>query len=214
MTAPGFAFGVEPVAVGPKIKLLAIFENKVIIKIDGQRIVLTKDRPGPQGIILRFSDTRNESADIEINGKLETMPLGYVMSASSGAGAGASSNQSITLHTSANGSFFADGYINNIPVKFLVDTGADTVAFSSEMANRLGVDYRRGEKAIAVTAAGYAETYLFDLEQVDVGGLTLRFVKASVIEGRHPEIPLLGMSFLGSFDMKREGDRMEIFQRK
>jgi predicted aspartyl protease len=34
-----------------------------------------------------------------------------------------------------------------------------------------------------------------------------------VIEGNFPVEPLLGMSFLGELDMKRESDRMELRQR-
>ena len=121
--------------------------------------------------------------------------------------------QRITLYSGANGFFHAEGYINSTPVRFLVDTGANTIAMNGETARRIGLDYRRGQQGVAVTASGYAPTYLVDLEEVEVGSLKLRHVEASVIEGHQPETPLLGMSFLGSFDMKREGDQMEIIQR-
>lgn len=195
-----------------KIKLLAIFENKVIAVINGERAVLVKDKPGPAGVTLRFSDTWAESASLEINGKTEEIPLGYVMSGG-GTGAGSKEKQRITLYSGANGFFHADGYINNASVRFLVDTGANTVAMNAQTARRVGIDYRQGEPAVAVTASGYTKTFIVDLEEVEVGGLKLRHVTASVIEGSQPEVPLLGMSFLGNFDMKREGDQMELIQR-
>jgi len=194
-----------------KIKVLAIFENKVIATINGQRTVLVQDNQGPYGVTLRSCDLEGESVELEINGKLQTVPLGYVMS--NGTSATSGPKQRITLYSGANGFFHADGYVNNTPVKFLVDTGANTVAMNSQTANRIGIDYRRGQKGVAVTASGYTQTYLVDLEEVEVGGLKLRHVEASVIDGPQPETPLLGMSFLGSFDMKREGDQMEIIQR-
>ena len=195
-----------------KIKLLAIFGDKVIAIINGERAVLVKDKTGPSGVTLRSCDTWAESAKIELNGKIEEIPLGYVMSGSSTTAA-SGPKQRITLYSGANGFFHADGYINNTPVKFLVDTGANTIAMNSETARRIGLDYRRGQQGVAVTASGYAPTYLVDLEEVEVGSLKLQHVEASVIEGHQPETPLLGMSFLGSFDMKREGDQMEIIQR-
>jgi len=208
ITAESMAASSSPV----KIKLLAIFEDKVIATINGQRAVLVKDTAGPSGVTLRSCDTLAESAEIEVNGEVEEIPLGYVMSGGSTSAAGGP-KQRITLYSGANGFFHADGYINNTPVRFLVDTGANTVAMNAQTAKRIGLDYRRGQQGVAVTASGYAPTYLVDLEEIEVGNLKLRHVEASVIEGRQPEIPLLGMSFLGSFDMKREGDQMEIIQR-
>lgn len=195
-----------------KIRLLAIFKNKVIARVNGERVVLVKDKPGPYGITLRFSDTRGESADLEINGKLETMPLGYVMSDTNEQSAGPG-RETVTLFSNANGFFHADGYINNRPVTFLVDTGANTIAMNSATANRIGINYREGQKGIAATASGYAEIFMVTLEEVEVGGLSLRQVEASIIEGPQPDVPLLGMSFLSSFNMKREGNRMQLMQR-
>lgn len=210
-----FTFAAGSAAAGSgavKIKLLAIFENKVIATINGTRAVLVKDKTGPSGVTLRSCDTWAESAEIEVNGKVEQIPLGYVMSGGPNS-SGNGPKQRITLYSGANGFFHADGYINNTPVRFLVDTGANTVAMNIKTAKRIGIDYRRGQQGVAVTASGYAPTYLVDLEQVEVGGLKLRHVEASVIEGSQPETPLLGMSFLGNFDMKRSGDQMELIQR-
>lgn len=199
-------------ASAPRVKLLAIFENKVIVTIDGEREVLVKDKPGSRGVTLRFTDTRGESADLEIDGKLEIMPLGYVMSATTEQSAGIS-KEAVTLYSDASGFFHADGYINGRPVTFLVDTGANTVAMNSATANRVGLDYRQGERAVATTASGYTETFVVVIDKVEIGGLELRQVTASVIDGPQPEVPLLGMSFLGSFNMQREGNQMMLLER-
>lgn len=196
----------------PRVKLLAIFENKVVVTIDGKREVLVKDKPGTAGVTLRFTDTRGESADLEIDGKLEIMPLGFVMSATTEQSAGIG-KETVTLFSDARGFFHADGYIDGRPVTFLVDTGANTVAMNSATANRIGIDYRRGKRAVAKTASGYTETFVVSLEKVEVGGLELRQVTASVIEGPQPDVPLLGMSFLGSFNMQREGNQMMLLER-
>jgi len=199
-------------ATGPKVKLVAIFADKVIARIDGKRAILVKDKPGPKGVTLRFTDTRAESAEIEINGKVETMPLGFVMSKTTEQSTGIT-KESVTLRADADGFFHTQGYINGRPVTFLVDTGANTVALNSATANSIGIDYRKGQKGIAVTASGYAQTYGIVLAKVEVGGLELRNVEAGVIEGPQPDPPLLGMSFLSRFNMQREGTRMKLIER-
>ena len=200
-------------AAGPKISLVAIFKDKAMLNINGQRVMLNKDQAGPEGVVLRFTDTRSETVDVDINGNTETLRLGYVLSAGGVDTDASSEKKSVTLYSASNGFFHADGYINNIPIRFLIDTGASTVALNSETATRIGIDYLSGERAVAVTASGYAETYIVSLEEVEVGGMKLRHVDASVIEGPQPSTPLLGMSFLGQFDMRREGDRMELIER-
>jgi aspartyl protease family protein len=56
-------------------------------------------------------------------------------------------------------------------------------------------------------------TYSLTLEKVDVGPITLYNVAAGVVEGSFPSDALLGMSFLGQLNMKREGEQLEISQR-
>ena len=55
-------------------------------------------------------------------------------------------------------------------------------------------------------------TYRLTLEKVQVGEITLFNVEAAVIEGNFPGTPLLGMSFLGQLEMKRDSNRMELIK--
>jgi aspartyl protease family protein len=99
-------------------------------------------------------------------------------------------------------------------VRFLVDTGATTVALSGNDAKRLGIEYKRfGERGLSQTASGIAKIYSLRLKKVSVGNVTLYDVEAGVIDGNYPSEPLLGMSFLSAFEMKREGDRLELTRR-
>jgi aspartyl protease family protein len=96
----------------------------------------------------------------------------------------------------------------------MVDTGATVVAMNSTVANRIGIDYRKhGQPGMASTPAGYVKTYNITLGTVQVGSITLHNVAGSVIEGNHPREALLGMSFLGHLDMKRDGEKMELNER-
>jgi len=121
--------------------------------------------------------------------------------------------ESVTLFADTNGFFHAEGSINGASVTFLVDTGANTIAMNSATAKRAGINYTKGRPGSARTASGYARIYGIKLDTVKVGEIVLRNVEAGVIDGPQPETPLLGMSFLSAFDMKREGNKMELTRR-
>ncbi|HEY8553068.1 MAG TPA: TIGR02281 family clan AA aspartic protease [Burkholderiales bacterium] len=191
------------------VSLQALFKDKAILLIDGKRRVLAKGAASPEGVRLLATDTAAEEAEVEIDGRREILRLGTVIGSFAPTG-----RPSVTLWAGSGGHFHADGTINGLPVRFLVDTGATTIALSGAEASRLGIDYRaRGRPSFASTAGGIVRTYALKLERVEVGPIALHDVDAAVIEGPYPREPLLGMSFLGRLDMKREGDRMELTQR-
>lgn len=192
-----------------KITLHALFKNKAIIMIDGARRVLSVGQTSPEGLKLLDTDTREETARIEMNGRIDELRLGVVISAITPQGSGGA-----TLFADPSGHFYADGSINGVPVRFLVDTGATSIAMNSAVARRIGVDYmKRGRPGIASTASGMVRTYQVKLKRVKVGDIVLHNVEAGVLEGGFPHDVLLGMSFLGRLNMKREGNRMELRKR-
>ena len=192
-----------------KISLQALFKDKAIIVVDGARRVLKSGETSPEGVKLLATDTQDEKAEVEIDGKREVLRLGVVMAGFSSKGKG-----SVVLYPDRGGHFFADGSINGISVRFMVDTGATVIAMNSIIARRIGIDYiKNGSPGIASTPAGYVRTYDISLNTVQVGGITLYNVHGSVIEGSHPREALLGMSFLGQLDMKRDGEKMELSER-
>lgn len=192
-----------------EITLQALFKDKAIFVIDGKRHVLSTGETSREGVRLLATDTAAEEARVEIDGKREVVKLGIVMS-----GFQPAKQASVTLWAGSGGHFYADGSINGFSVRFLVDTGATIVALSSNEAQRLGIDYRKkGRPGYANTAAGVVRSYALKLDKVDVGAITLYNVDAGVVEGAYPRQPLLGMSFLGQLDMRREGETMELTQR-
>jgi aspartyl protease family protein len=193
-----------------KIQLFALFKDKAIIKIDGARRVLARGETSPEGVKLLATDTLQEFAEIELDGRRETLKLGAVSAVGF---ADPKQSGNVTLYADR-GFFYSDGEINGAAVRFLVDTGANAVALSSQAAERIGLDYKRtGRRGIASTAGGMVPMYSIKLDSVTVGDITLHNVEAGVIEGSHPTDVLLGMSFLGRVDMKRDGDKMELTKR-
>jgi aspartyl protease family protein len=96
----------------------------------------------------------------------------------------------------------------------MIDTGATTIAMNSAVARRLGIDYQRlGRAGAANTAGGMVRTYYMKLDSVQVGDILLHGVDAGVIEGDYPTDVLLGNSFLGRLDLRRDDQKMEISER-
>lgn len=95
------------------------------------------------------------------------------------------------------GQYHTTGRVNSGYVKFLVDTGASSVALTFDDARKAGVDMNRLRFDVPVSTAGgtnYAARV--KLDRVALGGISLRDVDALVIkEGL--DISLLGMTWLG-----------------
>lgn len=96
-----------------------------------------------------------------------------------------------------NGQFFAQGRVNTGSVRFLIDTGASTVALTLDDARRSGIDVNRLVYDRTVeTANGRTMAAEVALKEVRIGGVRVTNVRALVLsEGLH--ISLLGMTYLG-----------------
>ena len=147
-------------------------------------------------------------ATVEIDGKRRVLMIGQHYRAA----AAASDRQSVTLAADTRGHFFSDGAINGNPVRFLVDTGASTVALPASEAVRLGIDYRKGQLGTTSTAGGVVPVYRVMLDSVRLGAIELTGVEAAVIE-QGLSVALLGMSFLNRVEMKRDGHTMVLIRR-
>lgn len=191
------------------VSLQALFKDKAIILVDGARRVLKSGEESPEGVKLLATDTQEEKAEIEIGGRRETLRLGVVTAGFASKGKG-----SVTLYPETNGHYFVDGLVNGAPVRFMVDTGATIIGMNSIVANRIGIDYRKqGRPGFVNTAGGTVPTYYIKLNSVTVGDITLYNVDASIVEGSSPREALLGMSFLGHLNMKRDSEKMELSER-
>lgn len=116
----------------------------------------------------------------------------------------------VVLQRKRNGHFGVAGEINSQPVTFLVDTGATDVAVSEHVARSLALEF--GPRVTVMTAAGPINGWMTRLESVQVGGLALRDVRATIAPGLGDEA-LLGMSFLMHFSIVQEGDTLVIANR-
>ena len=81
------------------------------------------------------------------------------------------------------------------------------------MARQLRLDLKKGQDGIASTASGLVRMTTSRVKSISIGNIRLRDIPVGIIEGNFPQVPLLGMSFLGQLDMVREGRRMELRRR-
>ena len=147
---------------------------------------------------------------LELNGRRERIELGQHFETAAQTG----SRDTTTMASDERGHFQVDGAINGGHIRFLVDTGATVVSLSAADARRLGIDYRVGRRSMAVLADGRRiPSFNVRLETVTVGGLTLFNVEGSVHEGASTGYALLGMSFLGRTEMRREGANLTLTKR-
>jgi aspartyl protease family protein len=190
------------------VSIYALFNGKAILMVDGNRRVLNEGEVSPEGVRLISASIQDEQVVIERDGKRVTIQHGVVIAPIT-----RETLASTTLWKGDGEFFHADGSINNTTVTFLVDTGANTIAMNSATARRVGLDYKKGQRGIATTASGYTPMYRVVLNTVKVGEIVLHNVAAGVIEGPQPDQPLLGMSFLGQLEMRRDGDKMELIKK-
>ena len=149
-----------------------------------------------------------QSATFEVDGRRRVLSMGQTY-----AGSGGSARPVVSLNADGRGHFFTTGTINGRSIDFMVDTGASSVAIGSREADRLGIDYRNGQRGWVSTANGTAAAYRVLLNNVRIGGISLNMVPGMVLDGDGMSIALLGMSFLNQLDMKREGTIMTLTQR-
>jgi aspartyl protease family protein len=194
------------------VQVLALTRDRVILSIDGQRRVIRVGETSEEGV--RLIEASSAHAVVEIDGRQQRLEPGSVTTPIGVGAPGTGDEQGkVVLWADSRGSFHADGSINGRAVRFLVDTGATTIALSERAASEIGLSTGTGRRGVAQTAGGVVGMTEVTLDQVSVGSITLYNVTAGVVDGDFPAVPLLGATFLNHVDMQRAGQRMEL-QRK
>jgi aspartyl protease family protein len=194
-------------AAAADVALIGTFESKAaILSLDAGAPKTLKVGQTFGGVTL--ISVEKDRATIEVDGKRRELVRGQTYSSRTGA----SGAQSVTLSAGAGGHFITDGQVNGAAIRFMVDTGASTVAIPASDAIRLHLDYKKGRRGTTQTAAGPAEVFLVRLNSVRIGDIEVQNVEAVVIE-RGLDIALLGNSFLNRMDMRRDGATMTLVRK-
>ena len=187
------------------VRVVGLFSGRAVLLVDGQQRLLKPGQTSPEGVTL-ISAT-SEEAVLLIDGQETTARLDGRVSARKRT----PEVKEVQVWRDTAGMYTTVGSINGLPVSFLVDTGATSVAMNANQARRLGIDYRViGRQSGVTTASGVARAWMVTLNTVKVGDLELHNVAAVVLEGAYPATTLLGMSYLGRLEINNDGRLMTL----
>jgi aspartyl protease family protein len=194
-------------AVAADVALIGVIGDKAaVLAVDGGDPKTVKVGQSWNGITVL--SVVKDRATVEIEGRRRVLQQGQHYR---GAAPSAERAQ-VTLAAGPGGHFIGEGAVNGNPVRFLVDTGATSIALPASEADRLGIAYRKGPRALSNTANGTVAVYRVSLDTVRLGDIELRSVDAVVFE-QGLDMALLGMSFLNRVEMRREGQTMTLIRR-
>ncbi|MGJ7534466.1 MULTISPECIES: retropepsin-like aspartic protease family protein [unclassified Variovorax] len=152
-----------------------------------------------------------DQAVVELDGKRVNLRMDTPVSIGGGGGSGGGGNR-VVLSADSRGHFMTQGAINGRPVTFMLDTGATSIALSADDAQRIGLDYSKGQRVTMSTANGTTSGYRLRLQSVRVGDVEVYDIDAIVSPQAMPFV-LLGNSFINRFSMRRDADQMVLEKR-
>ena len=191
-----------------RVALSGVMGSKGLLVFDGAAPKLLAAGESHAGV--KLISVSGDQAVLEIGGKRANLRVGDAP-VSLGGGASAVVGNKITLPMGSGGHFMANGTINGRAIQFMVDTGATTIALGVNDAQRMGIDYQKGQPVRMSTANGTAQGWRVVLNSVRVGEVEIYDVEAVV--GPNMPFALLGNSFLSRFSMNRTSDVMVLERR-
>lgn len=186
-------------AQAASVTVEALLPNTAVLMINGQRKTL-KAGASYQGVKLLSADAT--VAVLEINGERQRLGLNRNITTNYVA----PERRQLDIPRNDRMQYITSAQINGRSIQVMVDTGANVVAMSARHASALGVDYRAGMPSKLETASATIDAWMVTLHSVEVGGIRVENVRATVTAGEYPSTVLLGMSYLQHVELReREG---------
>ncbi|WP_077001344.1 TIGR02281 family clan AA aspartic protease [Variovorax sp. KK3] len=197
---------------------LAQAQSVMLTGTIGSRAILIVDGSAPKTVAVgesfkgvKLLSLTPEQATVEAGGKRVALRMDQPVSIGGGGSSGAGGSR-IVLPVDSGGHFLTQGSINGRTVSFMLDTGATAVALSAADAQRIGLDYSKGQPIRINTANGVTQGWRVRLNSVRVGDVEVYDVEAVVSQQPMPFV-LLGNSFISRFSMRRDADQMVLEKR-
>lgn len=202
--------GVGSGARAQGVTLAGSMGSKALLVIDGQPHTLSVGQSAMGVTLLQLSDGQ---AQVQRGGSTATLRLGAAPARLSSTPPAAEAAQEIVLPVGLGGHFTSAGAINGRAVQFMVDTGATVIALSQAEAERIGLAWRDAPRALTHTANGAVPVHRVNLNSVRIGEVEVTHVDAVVVPAAMNYV-LLGNSFLGRFQMRRDNDLLRLQKRR
>jgi len=184
------------------VMVMSLDLDRAQVLVNGTAVrSLRTGQTSPEGVRLVAAD--RAKAVLEVEGRTLTLGIGQ------------STVATVELKADARGHFVTTAHINGVPTRALIDTGATSVAISTDEAQRMAIGYAGAPRVRVSTAGGPRTGYRVMLATVSVGSITLQNVEGTVMEGGRGElsITLIGMSYLNGVDLRRAGDTLTLTRR-
>jgi clan AA aspartic protease (TIGR02281 family) len=120
-----------------------------------------------------------------------------------------SGDGSMEVQRRANGHFYLPGTIENVPVTFMVDTGASVTSISADLAKQAGI--RNCKEVQFQTANGTATGCIALVTRMTLGNFVLENITVAVMPNM--ETNLLGANVLRNFQVSQSDSIMLIGRR-
>jgi aspartyl protease family protein len=112
----------------------------------------------------------------------------------------------ITLKTDRQGHFRGTALVNNVPMPFLIDTGATSTVIPINMAIKAGLPF--GRQVQSNTAGGQVAHHLTQIKSFRIGNVTMRYLDAQI--NPYLDEVLIGMNTLKYFRMTQNGNTLTL----
>ena len=188
------------------LSLVGMLGNKALLVVNGAAPKTVAAGDAHEGV--KVVSISGDQAVMEQGGKRFTLRIGDAP-VNMGAAKSSGKGTQIILTAGSGGHFMTAGQINGRAARFMVDTGATTVAMGAQDAERAGLNYKSGQPVMMSTANGVAQGYRIKLDSVRIGDVEVLNVDAVVTPQPMPFM-LLGNSFLSRFQMLRDNDQLTL----
>jgi len=187
--------------------MTGVMGKKALLIVDGGAPKALSPNQSHQGVHLIA--VQGDQAIVEVQGLRQTLRIG---DAPSSVGNSFLQQRVVVLRADSRGHFRGKGFINNKPIRYMVDTGASAIGIGQPDAEKLNIDFTSGTPVMLNTANGAVQGWRIKLESFRIEGITLHQVDA-VVSPQPMDYVLLGNSFLASLSLKRQGNEMVLEKR-
>nr|WP_026340533.1 TIGR02281 family clan AA aspartic protease [Thioalkalivibrio sp. ALJT] len=192
----------------PGLRLHAVFGERAVLSVDGERAVIAPGETGPGGLqVLR---TRPGAALVQYRGERHEL---RVRPAATGLAASSAGGVELRVHRDSRGDHAVTAGVNGIAITLVVDRGVDSVLLRAADAERAGIDPDTGRSVRIQREHGYVHGQRVRIERLQVGALRQAGVTAIVLPDAVLPRSRLGRSFLEHFEVTAAGDALVIRER-